>query len=88
MRARAHWRTGASGQPRRWTAALCAKALERGLVHAPRDIAALHRALIDAGHAHAFGAPLDTTPHAPLRELDLVAERVRALVNEHPAAKG
>jgi hypothetical protein len=54
--------------------------LEHGLVHAPRDIAAMHRALIEAGYAHAFGAPLQTTPRAPLRELDMVADRIRALV--------
>lgn len=63
-------------------ASLCASMLEHGIVRAPRDLSAMHQALIDAGYAHAFGAALETAPHAPLRELDLVAERIRAMLDE------
>jgi hypothetical protein len=65
-----------------WIAPLCASVLEHGIVRAPRDLSAMQQALIDKGYAHAFGAALDTAPHAPLRELDLVAERIRAMLGE------
>ncbi len=61
---------------------LCARLIELGLVRAPRDLAAMHRCLIESGHAHPFGASLDTEPHTPLRELDQVAEHVRALLGD------
>jgi hypothetical protein len=35
---------------------LCARLIERGLVRAPRDIAAMHRCLIEAGHDGPAGA--------------------------------
>jgi len=63
---------------------LCARLIELGLVRAPRDVAAMHRCLIEAGHAHPFGAPPNTEPRAPLRELDRVANRVRALLGYSP----
>jgi uncharacterized protein len=65
--------------------ALCARLIDTGLVRTSRDLGALHRCLIEAGDARPFGAPLDERPHAPLRELDRVAERVRALL-EAPVA--
>lgn len=64
---------------------ICQGLLTAGLVRAPRDLTAMHRALIDAGHAYAFGAPLHTTRQAPLRELDQVADRIRALMDHHGA---
>ena len=60
--------------------ALCARLIELGLVRAPRDIGAMHRCLIEAGHAYPFGAPPNTEPRTPLRELDQVADRIRALL--------
>jgi hypothetical protein len=57
----------------------CARLIERGLVRARRDVAALHRNLIRVGAARAFGAPLDSARRVPLREMEFVAERVRAL---------
>ncbi|MGH7787318.1 MAG: hypothetical protein ACRERC_10660, partial [Candidatus Binatia bacterium] len=58
---------------------LCAGLLAHGLVRAPRDLAAMHRALIDAGIARRFGAPLEVTRRLPLCERERVAARVRAL---------
>jgi hypothetical protein len=62
-----------------WRQILCARLVDLGLVRTSRDVAALHRRLIAAGHAHPFGASLHVAPHAPLRELEHVVERVRAL---------
>ncbi len=59
---------------------LCDHLVERGLVHVHRDVLAMHRSLIECGRAYAFGAPLDTGHHTPLRELDRVADRVRILL--------
>jgi mitochondrial fission protein ELM1 len=68
-------------------AGLCAWLIESGVMRAPRDLAAMHARLIEAGHAHAFGAPLWLEPRRPLRELNEVAERVRALLDRPtPAA--
>lgn len=63
---------------------VCQSLLTAGLVRAPRDLGAMHRALVDAGHAQMFGAPLRTTRQPPLRELDHVAERIRAMMAEAP----
>ena len=56
--------------------------LDLGLVRTSRDLAGLHRRLIEAGDAHPFGAWLDEKPHPPLRELNQVVERVRALFDD------
>jgi hypothetical protein len=69
-----------TGHSRLQLQALCARLIHFGLVRAPRDIGAMHRSLIEAGHAYPFGAPPNTEPRAPLRELDQVADRVRALL--------
>ena len=65
---------------RSWQQLLCARLVDLGLVRTSRDLAALHRRLIEAGHAHPFGTSLEETPHPPLRELNQVLERVRALL--------
>jgi hypothetical protein len=69
----------AAGPARRALTWSCARLLEHGVVRAPRDLAAMHRALIDGGFARRFGAPLDPAPRPPLCELERVAARVRAL---------
>ena len=73
-----------TGRSRRQLQSLCARLIELGLVRAPRDIGAMHRCLIEAGHARPFGAPPNTEPRTPLRELDQVADRVRALLGYSP----
>lgn len=82
-RARSH-QIDAAGRWRLQLQSLCARLIELGLVRAPRDLGAMHRCLIEAGHAHPFGAPPNTEPRAPLRELDHVADRVRALLGYSP----
>jgi len=82
-RARSH-QSSSTGRTRLRLQSLCARLIELGLVRAPRDVAAMHRCLIEAGHAHPFGAPPNTEPRAPLRELDRVANRVRALLGYSP----
>lgn len=72
-------------RPRTWLDRLCARLIELGLVRPPRDLAEFHRRLVEAGHAHHFGEPLDATPRRPLREFDVVAERVRTLFVTTPA---
>ena len=69
----------ARGDAERGLGWLCARLLAHGLVRAPRDLAAMHRALVDAGIAHPFGAPLEATRRPPLCERERVAARVRAL---------
>ena len=60
--------TRVSGPSVRAAAALCARLIELGLVRALRDLAAMHRCLIEAGIAHPFGAPArHRTTHAPAR---------------------
>jgi hypothetical protein len=59
---------------------LCARLIERGLVHPLRDLDQLHAALVRRDVARYFGAPLETGGPWGLREIDAVARRVRALV--------
>lgn len=70
----------AAGHLRRRFQSLCALAIEHGWVRSQRDLAVMHRGLIEAGRARLFGAPLDIARREPLRELDQVAERVRGLL--------
>jgi mitochondrial fission protein ELM1 len=63
---------------------LCARLIERAIVHPPRDLAAMHQRLIEAHCALPFGAPLETSLHPPLCEAERVAERVRSLLG-YPA---
>ena len=67
---------------RSWRQVICARLIDLGLVRTSRDVAALHRRLIEAGHAHVFGAPLNAGRQPPLRELEHVAARVRALCDD------
>ena len=66
----------------------CARLIESGVVRPPRNIAELHRGLIEGGHARAFGEPMDLSRRTPLRELPAVADRVRALLGLPPVASG
>lgn len=59
---------------------LCARLIERGLVQPRRDLNVLHRALVHRGVARFFGEPLTPEFGPPLREMDEVACRVRALM--------
>ncbi len=59
---------------------LCTRLIDAGLVRTSRDLGAMHACLFAAGDARPFRPPFDATPHAPLRELDRVAARVRALL--------
>ena len=45
-----------------------------------RDLGRLHEELYRRGVAKPFGAPFATTTGAPLRDLETVAARVRALM--------
>lgn len=59
----------------------CARLIERGIVVPPRDLTALHQALIRLGIAHPFGAPLVTkTDRAGLRVADDAACQVRKIL--------
>jgi hypothetical protein len=78
-RARSH-QGNPTGRSRLQLQLFCARVIELGLVRPRRDLTAMHRCLIEAGHARPFGAPLDTERRPPLRELDQVAERVRILL--------
>jgi mitochondrial fission protein ELM1 len=89
--ARANFRPpteAATQRPRTGLDRLCAGLIERGLVRPPRDLAEFHRRLVEAGHAHHFGEPLDATPRRPLREFDVVAARVRTLFTATPSGAG
>ena len=59
---------------------LCARLIERGIVHPARDLEAFHQGLVDSGHARMFDGTLDLSPVPPLRESEAVASRVRALL--------
>lgn len=63
---------------------LCARLIERGYVHPPRDLSTLHRALVASGAAHLFGAPLQIDERPPLDEIATVAERVRTMLGVAP----
>ncbi len=60
----------------------CAWLVHRGLVHVPRDLAFLHRGLVEAGAARRFGEPFDTTARPPVHEMSKVVRRVRELMHE------
>ena len=72
-------------RPRSGLNRMCARLIELGFVRPPRDLAEFHRRLVEAGHARFFGDPVDATPRRPLREFDVVAERVRSLFAVTPA---
>lgn len=98
QRGAAHWRmhlrrrvlAGAEQTTPSLGRSVCGGLLGSGLVRTPRDLEAMHRCLIEAGRARPFGAPMDAAAVAPLRELDLVADRVRALFDAvgKPTAAG
>ncbi len=69
-----------TARPQRGWQYVCARLLERGLVQPRRDLNVLHRALVHHGVARFFGEPLTTACTSPLREIDEVAHRVRALM--------
>lgn len=75
-------------RPRNGLDRVCARLIELGFVRPPRDLAEFHRRLVEAGHARHFGEPVDATPRRPLREFDVVAERVRSLFAAPPAGAG
>ncbi len=91
VRARAYARPLKRGKgsvrPQAGFAAFWARALARGFVRMHRDLDEFHRSLVQSGAARMFGAPLETGPRRPLREVDAVATRVRALLSL-PAASG
>jgi mitochondrial fission protein ELM1 len=66
-------------RPQQGSEYVCARLIERGIVRPPRDLRDLHRRLIEHGAALPFGAPLNAEPCEPLREIDHVSERVKAL---------
>jgi hypothetical protein len=66
-------------RPQQRSEYVCARLIERGVVRPPRDLRQLHRGLIERGVAFPFGAPLSAEPRQALREIDAVAERVKAL---------
>ena len=74
-------------RPQRGFEALCSRALESGLVRVHRDVGEFHEALVSAGIAERFGAPLTTAPRRPWREVGEVAARVERMMGEcRPAA--
>jgi mitochondrial fission protein ELM1 len=83
--ARANARSRGPEESRRGLDAVCERLIELGLVRPPRDLAVFHRRLFEAGHARAFGQPLEATPRLPLREYGVVAGRVRAMFARPPA---
>lgn len=60
-------------------ARLRARVMARGWVRYPRDLHALHEALVAAGRAMPLGRDFDAPPAPPGNEVELVADRVRAL---------
>ena len=60
---------------------LCARLIERGIVHPPRDLNALHQTLIRLGVARFFGAALEPGWNGPPRhEAAEAAAKLRALL--------
>jgi mitochondrial fission protein ELM1 len=64
----------------RATASLCTFLIASGAIRPRRDLHELHRALIHRGVARPFGAPLETGNRPPLREVEEIAQKVRALL--------
>jgi mitochondrial fission protein ELM1 len=69
-----------TGRPQRGLELFCARLIERGFVHPPRDLALLHDFLIRRRIAQHFGAADPPPGGAPLREAEMVARRVRTLL--------
>lgn len=69
-------------RPQRGWQYICARLIERGFVQPRRDLHVLHRTLVHHGVARFFGEPLTTACTSPLREIDEVARRVRALLGD------
>lgn len=57
----------------------CRRLIELGFVRPARDLSLYHAALRACGVARPFGAEAAPSPGAPLRETEVVAQRVRAL---------
>lgn len=72
-------------RPQRGLERICARLWARGKVRPMPEIEALHRALIDAGHARYFDGRLFEVDVAPLDETAVVAFRVRRLLGIPPA---
>jgi mitochondrial fission protein ELM1 len=66
-------------RPQQKSEYICARLIQHGVIRPPRDLRQLHQGLIECGAALPFGAPLTTQPRPPLREIDQVVERVKAL---------
>jgi mitochondrial fission protein ELM1 len=66
-------------RPQQGSEYICARLIQRGVIRPPRDLRQLHQGLVEHGTAFPWGAPLTTETRTPLREIDLVAERVKAL---------
>jgi len=85
------WRRGAAEplgprgtpRPQRGLERVCGRLIERGLVRPTRDLGRLHADLVERGVAREFG-PQSASDLAfdaqPLRDLDAVTARVRALM--------
>lgn len=78
------WSTPRKGKgtfrPQQGREYLCARLIERGVVHPSRDLEAFHKGLVESGHARMFDGTLDLAPMPPLNEAEVVAERVRTLL--------
>ncbi len=59
---------------------LCSRLIESGAVVPPRDLAQLHRALVEAGRARHLGEPLVTMLPQRIGEHEEVLQRIRALL--------
>jgi mitochondrial fission protein ELM1 len=68
-----------SGRPQRGLERLCGRLIENGFVRPARDLERLHDDLIARGVAYRLGEAGDACG-PPLREADVVAERVRRLM--------
>ncbi len=60
--------------------ALCALVLRHGLVRPLRDLNAFHQNLIDQGYAFPFGREVPKKSPVPLRETEVVSQKVKSLL--------
>ncbi|MCP4342695.1 MAG: nucleoside-diphosphate sugar epimerase [Desulfobulbaceae bacterium] len=60
----------------------CSLLIAKGLIRPPRDLRRLHETLIRSGIAHRFGEPLTLQSPPPLREMEVVVNRVKTLVQQ------